>query len=252
MINPMDLTGKHILVTGASQGIGRATAVHISKLGAKVSLIARNEEKLKETLGLLEGENHAIYSFDLKQIEGIGELIKQIVSQGGALNGLVHCAGIAAMRPLAMTKIDFLHEMMLINFYSFVELVRVFSKKQNYETNASIVGISSVAGSNGLKSKVAYCSSKSAMDGAMRALAVELSDKKIRVNTVVPGLIKTGMYEQYVDSAGEEVFERNVLSRQFMGLGETIDVANAVAYLLSDASKFITGTGFVVDGGYLS
>ncbi len=252
MINPMDLSGKHILITGASQGIGKATAIHISRLGAKVALVARNKEKLEDVLSALEGEGHAAHAFDLKQIQDIEGLVKKIVLEAGALNGLVHCAGVATMRPLAMTRTDYLHDMMLTNFYAFIELSRVFSKKQNYVRNASIIGISSVAGSNGLKSKVAYCSSKSAVDGAIRALAVELQDKGIRVNAVIPGFIKTELYDSYIGSTSEEDFERNVLARQVMGLGGTIDVANAVAYLLSEASQFITGTGLVVDGGYLA
>lgn len=252
MINPMDLTGKHVLVTGASQGLGRATAIHISKLGARVSLIARNEEKLNETLEMLEGEGHTMYSFDLKQIESIEGLVKRIVSLEGALNGLVHCAGIATMRPFAMTKSDFLHDMMLINFYAFVELIRCISKKNNYLEGASFIGISSVASQSGVKSKVAYCASKAAMDAATKCIAKELETKKIRVNTVLAGFIKTDLYNMFIDKAGEDAIDSHVLSRQYMGMGEPIDIANAIAYLLSDASKFITGTGFIVDGGYLS
>lgn len=252
MINPMELTGKHILVTGASQGIGREAAIHINKLGAKVSIIARNEEKLFETIKLLDGEGHSFYSFDLKETKNIEKLIDRIVAENGALNGLIHCAGVATMRPLTMTKPDFLHDLMLINFYAFVELVRCCSKKKNFITGASFVGMSSIASQSGDKSKVAYCSSKAAMDAATKCMAEELAQKKIRVNTVVGGFIETDMYQLFIDNAGEEAVEANVLSRQYLGVGEPVDIANAMAYLLSDASKFITGTGFVVDGGYLS
>src|SRR5665648_22091 len=123
MINPMDLTGKHILITGASLGIGRATAEHLSKLGAKLSLVARIIEKLEETLSNLEGDGHFIYPADLKEIDGIGNLIDRIVKDSGVIDGLVHCAGIATMRPLNMTTYNFLHDMMSINYYSFIELV---------------------------------------------------------------------------------------------------------------------------------
>jgi NAD(P)-dependent dehydrogenase (short-subunit alcohol dehydrogenase family) len=252
VINPMDLTGRHILVTGASQGIGRAAAIHISKLGAKVSLIARNEDKLRETIDMLEGEGHTIYGLDLKQTGDIEELIKQIVAENGPLNGLIHSAGIATMRPLPMTTSNFLHDMMLINFYAFVELVRCASKKKNYIAGASFIGMSSVGSQSGDKSKVAYCASKAAMDAATKSMAEELAHKKIRVNTVVGGLIKTDMYNMIVDNAGEDAVDSYVLGRQYLGMGEPLDIANAMAYLLSDASKFITGTGFVVDGGYLS
>lgn len=252
MINPMELTGKHILVTGASQGIGRETAIQICRLGAKVSLISRNEEKLIATLGLLDGKDNEVYPYDLKNIEDIEKLVKLIVSKRGAFDGLVHCAGIATMRPLSMTKYDFLHDMMLINFYAFVELVRCISKKKNHNKGASFVGMSSIASKAGDKSKIAYCASKSAMDAAVRCMAKELEPKKIRVNTVVAGLIKTDMYKEIIDKVGDDSVNLNVLDKQYMGMGEPLDIANSIAFLLSDASKFITGTGLIADGGYLS
>ncbi|MEN3004739.1 SDR family NAD(P)-dependent oxidoreductase [Dehalobacterium formicoaceticum] len=252
MINPMDLSEKLILVTGASSGIGRATAIQLSKLGGKIVLVARSEDKLNETLKMMEGEGHAVYPFDLKGIDKIEGLINQIVQENGALNGLVHCAGIAPMRPLGSTKYDFLHDVMVINFYSFVEVVRCASKKKKFVEGASFIGMSSVGSQSGDKSKIAYCASKAAMDAAIKCMAKELESKKIRVNTVVGGFVKTDMYSAYVDNAGEETFDMLVLGRQYQGMGEPLDIANAMAYLLSDASKFITGTGFVVDGGYLS
>lgn len=252
MINPMDLTGKTVLVTGASSGIGRTTAIHLSRLGANVVLLSRSEAKLADTLSHLEGKGHSMYPFNLKEINSIEDMLKEIVKNHGRLNGFVHCAGIGTMRPLQLTTYDFLHEMMLINFYAFIELVRVAAKKNNHADSASFIAISSATSRRGEKSKTAYCSSKGALDSAVRAMAKELAPKYIRVNSVVPGFIKTGMYEEYIDSTGTEEFEKNVLANQYLGLGEPIDVANAVAYLLSDAAKFITGTGFVVDGGYLS
>ncbi len=251
MVNPMDFAEKHILITGASQGLGRAIAIHVSKLGAKVSLVARNEEKLNDTRSVLTENEHNVFPFDLKNIEKIDELTSHIVGVGGPLNGFVHCAGIGDMRPLAMSKYEFLHNMMLINFYSFVELLRCCSKKKNFLPGASFVGLSSIASRSGDKSKLAYCASKAAIDAATRCAAKELCSKKIRVNTVVAGLIKTEMYDMLVSNAGEEDSMKH-MSRQYLGIGEPIDISNAVTYLLSDSAKFVTGTGFVVDGGYLS
>ena len=116
----MDLTGKTILVTGASAGLCKETAITLSKLGAKVIAVARNAEALKETVSLMDGYDNAYYVFDLKKIDEIETLVKTIVSEHGKLDGLVHCAGIATMRPLKMTTYEFLHDMMLVNFYSFV------------------------------------------------------------------------------------------------------------------------------------
>lgn len=252
VINPMDLTGKHILITGASSGMGKATAIHLSKLGAKLSLIARDEERLKDTLNQLDGEGHFMYLVDLKDIQKIENLIGEIVDISGPLDGLSHCAGIATMRPLSMTNQEFLHDMMLINFYSFIELIRCASKKNRFNKGASFIGMSSIGSKYGDKSKTGYCASKAAMDSAVRCMAKELAYKEIRVNTVVAGLIKTDMYDSFIETAGEESLALNVSTNQYFGIGKPIDVANAIAYLLSDASKFVTGTGFVVDGGFLS
>ncbi len=252
MINPLNLANKSILVTGASSGIGRDTAIHLSKLGANLILVSRKKEKLNETVKNLEGGGHSIYSFDLNNIEEIEVLINNIVNQHGKLCGFVHCAGTQDMRPLQMTKYKFIHDLMLLNFYSFIELSRVISKNVNHENNSSFIAISSVTSFRGEKSRIAYCASKGALDSAIKAMAKELAKKNIRVNSVVPGFIKTEMFDSYIKNIGEEEFNKNILNNQYLGLGETIDIANAIAYLMSDASKFITGTSLIVDGGYLS
>lgn len=253
MTDLIDLSGKHVMVTGASRGIGRAVAVLIAQLGARVSMVARDSTGLEETLSMMDGCDHATYRLDLRDIGAIEPLVKQVVSERGSLSGLVHAAGVATNRPLNVTSPEFVHDMMLINLYSFIELTRALSKKQHYNAPASVVGISSVASvAPGGKSKVAYCASKGAMDGAMRAMAIELSGKGIRVNTVNPGLVNTAIVREYIELVGREAFEQRFLTRQYLGVGEPSDVAGAVAYLLSDAARFVTGTTLVVDGGYLS
>ncbi len=248
MINPMNLNGKTILITGASDGIGKATALLASQLGAKVVMIARSEDKLRTVMNMLEGEDHTWYSYDLKKIDGIEPLIKKLVNENGAFDGFVHSAGISSMRPLKMTNYEFLHDMMLINFYSFIEITRCISKKGNYKKNMSIVAMSSSASVKGDKSKTAYCASKSAIDGAIRAMAKELGDKKIRINSIVAGFIKTYMFERFKEKTGKD--ENDVqFDKYCLGIGEPFDVANAIAFLLSDSSRIITGTGLVVDSG---
>lgn len=145
MINPMDLSNKQILVTGASSGIGRATAIHISKLGAKVVMVARRLDELENTLKMLDGKGHKYYHFDLTTISDIEGFIKNIVKEVGPFDGFVHCAGIGTPRPLAMTKYENVHQIMLINFYAFFELVRVLSKRGSFNPGMSMVGISSIA-----------------------------------------------------------------------------------------------------------
>ena len=249
MTNPMDLTGKHILITGASSGIGRATCILCSQLGAKVSMIARNEERLKETLSLMEGNGHGPYSFDLTQIEGIENLIKGIAAEKGPLDGAVHCAGISTGRPLKTAKYDYVSEMMQINFMPFAELLRILSSKRISSDGASFVGIASVASLSGEKAQGAYAASKAAINGLVHSAAKEMSTRKIRVNSVAFGMINTGMFESFEQAGGNL---EALLSRQYLGVGEPLDAANAIAFLLSDASRFITGTTLIADGGFLS
>lgn len=251
MKNIIDLSNKTILVTGASDGIGKETSKTISELGGKVILVGRSEEKLHAALGELSGEGHAAYAYDLKVLDGIDSFISDAVKKHGALDGMVHCAGESQVRPLKMCNPEFMKDIFDINYFAFIELVRAYAKKKN-NNGGSIVVMSSVGSRRGDKGKLAYTSSKAAVDGAVRTLAKELAEKNIRVNSVVAGMIKTGIYDRYVEKNGEEAMQKFVLSKQYLGVGQTDDIANAISFLLSDAAKFITGTGMVVDGGYLS
>lgn len=243
------MKNKIILVTGASSGIGKETAILLSKIGAKVILVARSENKLKQTFANLENSGHAWYSFDLKNIIEINSLVNKIIKDNGKLDGFVHCAGISELRPLKMTKYDFLHDMMLINFYSFVELVRCISQKGNYSENHSIVAMSSVAASKGFKAKVAYSASKAAIEGSIRSMSKELSDKKIRINSVTAGFVRTEMFERFKDRTA--INENNAeLSQYILGIPGPIDIAKSIVHLLSSNSLYITGNTIVIDSGY--
>ena len=252
MINPMDLSGKNIMVTGASSGIGKGIAIFLSKLGANVIMVARNEEKLKETYGELEPGNHSYYLLDLNQLDEIGSMIGNICSNGKKLNGLVHSAGISLTTPLQYLKLDDLNNIMSVNFYSFVELVKHFSNRKYHESGCSIVAISSISSKVGARGLTAYCASKGALESAIRAMALDLGPKNIRINSIAPGMIETQIYDGLKEIVNKKDFETDLKKRQFMGLGNPEDVAYATAFLLSDASKFITGTTMVVDGGYLA
>ncbi len=252
MYNIVDLTGRQILITGASSGMGRETAILCSKLGAKVVLVARNEVRLQEAMSNLEGDGHAYYSFDLSKVDEIEDFIKMVVSERGAMDGFVHSAGVGSTRPLKLLKPAALREVMEINYFSFVEIIRCLMKKNAYNEGMSIVGISSISSKQGNQTKTAYCASKSAMDASVRCLAKELADKKVRVNAVNPALIKTEIYQQFLNNSGESEDAKNIMQRQYLGIGEPIDVANMIVYLLSDAAKFITGSCVDIDGGRLS
>jgi NAD(P)-dependent dehydrogenase (short-subunit alcohol dehydrogenase family) len=240
------------LVTGASSGIGKAIAIYLSKLGANIIMVARDENRLKETYSELESGNHSYYLMDLNNLDQIGSLMTEVCSNGLRLNGLVHSAGISVTTPLQCLKLSELSNIMSINFYSFIELVKHFSKRNNHEDGSSIVAISSISSMVGARGLTAYCASKGALESAVRAMALDLAPKKIRINTVAPGMIRTPIYSDLKEIVNNNDFENELKERQFMGLGSPEDVACATAFLLSDSSKFITGTSLTVDGGYLA
>ena len=250
MMNPMDLSGKRYIVTGASSGLGRQVCVTLSQLGANVTAVARRENRLRETLLLMEKGEHDCYSYDLSEVEGIESLVYSIVSKNGKYDGAVHCAGIGTLMPIAMSKYSFMKEIMDINFFSFIELVRVLSKKKNTNEGASFVAVSSAASKYTDKCKLGYTSSKGALDSAVKVMAVELgASRKMRFNTVNPGWIRTEMFDMLVEQTGVEHTEKT-LGTHILGIAEPVEVANAIAFLLSPMSSKITGQNVIIDSGW--
>lgn len=247
-----DFSGKHFVVTGASSGIGRATAVFLSKCGARLSIVARRQDMLDETLSLMSGEGHKAYSYDLSDPDGIEALVKQMVSDNGSLSGMVYCAGIAPSRPLKMTKKKDIDSAMTVNFYSFVETMRCLSKKGNYAQDCSCVAISSISSVVGYKGKIAYCSSKAALDASVRCMAQELAEKNIRVNSIQPAWVDTYLYRRFTENWGDNAATGEMVGKQLLGITDPDEIAAMAAYLLSDAAKTITGSAVRVDSGYLS
>lgn len=248
MVNPMDLTGKRILVTGSTGGIGQETAIQLSKLGASIMLCGRNEMKLNETYEKLEGKGHIKFTLNLEDIDSIEVMIKKMVNKFGMLNGFAHCAGVAPMRPLKMTRREDIIKVMDVNLFSFIEIVRCL-QKNHFAEEGSIVVISSIASIKGKTSKMAYSASKSALDGAIRCMVCDLKKKRIRVNSIMPCWVDTKMYSTYIDRYPDTFEVQEIKEKQYMGVTEPIEVANTVAFLLSDAAKTITGTSILIDGG---
>lgn len=251
-MNPMDLSGKQILITGASSGIGRQTAITCSQLGASVALIARREDKLQETVSMLEGKGHIYYVYDLSDVEGIEALVRKMYDERGVIHGFVHCAGVSTPRAIRQMKYEVMQTAMNINYYSFVEIVRCLSAKKRFADGGSIVAISSIASIQGSRANTIYCASKAAIDATIRCMATELGGKGIRVNSVRPGWVATDMYEQYleqnVDKQGAADWVR---SKRLLPITEPYEVANTIAFLLSDATKTITGTAIHIEGGVM-
>lgn len=244
----MDFTNKNIVITGAASGMGRETAIALSKRGAVVVLLDRDEDMLKETYSLLVDGSHRYYVIDLLDVDKIVTLIKEIVSDLGAIYGLVHCAGITSRKPLNMLKPEGFNKIMAVNVYSFIELVKQISKKGNYVNNASFVAISSVSSVRGYRAKTEYCVSKAALDAAIRCIALELVDKHIKVNSIMPGIVMTPMADKTMQM---NVALGNNVEDATQPLGYTLpsEIAETIMFLLDDSVKTITGTTIRVDGG---
>ncbi len=251
----IQMAGKHVLITGGASGIGRQTAISLSELGARVSILDLQEEGLRETLSMLAGEGHTIHTVDLARTEELEPLVVDIVKQSGPFDGFVHCAGIVKNLPLINYKFDRLNKIMLVNFYSWFEITRVLSKKGRFNEGMSVVAISSIAATHGAPAQAAYAASKAAIDGAMRCLAVELGGKGIRFNTVQPAATETAMFVEFMGMKAEmknTEMKIQAPSRQYLGMNAPADVADAIIYLLSPASRRVTGVMLPVDGGYAS
>ena len=241
---------KKYLITGASSGIGAAIAGLIVKSGGTVLIVARDEEKLKAQAEKLGGCPYC--AIDLADVASVNSKLAAALKSFGPVDGFVHSAGIGTVRPLKLCTYDFMKGIMDINFFSFVEIVRLVTKKNNFNEGLSIVGISSVASQEGNQSKTGYCASKAAMDAAIRCMAKELSAKKIRVNSVMPGITKTAIFNQILDNGGDSEDLKSIMARQYLGICEPENIAATVCFILSDEAKFITGSAVAVDSGRLT
>ena len=249
MFNPFTLKEKTIIVTGASSGIGRQCAIDCSKMGAKVILIARNQERLEETLASLDNNDHQVYSYDLTQIDGIKDLVNEIVSSNGKINGLIHAAGIEITKPIKLLEPCDFEMIYKTNNLSGFELMRQLSSIKNMNKGGSIIFISSITAIIGRSGVAAYAASKGAMISATKSFALELANRQIRVNCISPGTILTPMMQNYLNDL-DEISRQKRVDGFPLGLGETTDISNACIYLLSDASRWITGQNIIIDGGY--
>jgi NAD(P)-dependent dehydrogenase (short-subunit alcohol dehydrogenase family) len=248
-INPMDLTGRRFLITGASSGIGRETAILLSQLNARIVLAARNEERLQETLRRLDGEGHSTSCFDLTALDDIPRWFKALAEQFGPFDGLVHSAGIQSMLPLQVLSAQKVERMMSINVSAALMLAKAFRQKGCAASRSSLVLLSSVAGMVGEAGLTAYSASKAALMGLTKSLAMELAPENIRVNCVAPGMVRTEMMRRMTESIPPGQLPA-VEARHLLGFGTPRDVAYAIAYLLADTGRWITGATLVVDGGY--
>jgi len=245
MYNPFSLEGKTILVTGASSGIGRATAIECSKMGATVVITGRNLERLEATFQLLEGVNHLMIATNLNTEDGIETLMKELSN----IDGIVHSAGLTKSLPFQFATRENIDEVMNVNFYAPAEITRRAIKAKKINKNGAIVFVSSVSGiyCSAVASSI-YSASKGAVNGLIKGMALDLATKGIRVNSVNPGVIETSIFDS--GAITEEQLEEDKKRYPLKRFGQPEEVAYAVIYLLSDASKWVTGSNLLIDGGY--
>ena len=245
--NPYSLEGKTILVTGASSGIGQTTAVECSKLGATLVITGRNIKRLQETLYLLDTslfQQHQLLVADLLIEDDIDALVSKI----GSIDGLVNNAGANRVKPISFIQKEDLSYIFENNFFSSALLTKTLLKKKKIKKEGSIVFTSSISAFYNAPGRVLYSSSKAALTSLMKSVAVELANKGIRANAVHPGLVETKFIHE---SLTEEELSANISEYPLNRLGKPEDVAWAIAYLLSDASKWVTGSSLVIDGGFM-
>lgn len=242
--NPFSLVGKTILITGASSGIGRATAIECSKLGATCIITGRNEERLNETLAQMVGEGHQIAVCDLNNSSAIDVMVDSLP----ILNGLVNNAGFNIVSPVQFIKEDDLKKILQTNTIAPIILLQKLLKKKKITKESSVVFTSSLAGI-GINSpgNDMYSATKGAISAFVRNAAIDLAPKKIRVNAVCPGMVHTQLVDHGTYS--EEQLQENMKKYPLGRWGEPNDVAHAMIYLLSDASSWVTGINMILDGG---
>lgn len=246
--NPFSLEKKTILVTGASSGIGRGIAVECSKMGGKIVISGRNQERLNDTLSLLKGEGHFAIKADLsEQLE-----IDSLTENCPVINGCVHCAGIPKICGVKHINRTLLEEIININEIAPILLTSSLLKKKKLQKGASIVFIASMSGVYIANTGEApYSTTKGALSGFVKGAAFELATQGTRVNTICPGLVPTRILGLSNEIFSEEQLKETMYGRYpLKRVGTPEDIANGVIYLLSDASNWVTGINLLIDGGY--
>lgn len=245
--NPFSLVGKTVLITGASSGIGQATAVACSRMGARVFVTARNEERLQQTFEQLnpDVEGHMQLIADLTSQDELERLLEMLPP----LDGAVFCAGNSTTLPLQFGSREKFDEMFNVNFFAPVELLRLIYKKKRLNKGASVVLIASIGGTHSfMPGNGVYGASKAALNSIMKYAAREYASRRVRVNSICPGMVDTPLIHR--GTITEEQLAEDAKKYPLGRYGVPDDIANGAVYLLSDASCWLTGHDLVIDGGF--
>lgn len=245
MQNPFSLEGKTVLITGAASGIGKATAIQCSEMGAKVILVDLNKKGLKDITEIISCKNSEYRSLDLTHQESLSEMVSSLPK----LDGVVSNAGIVLSLLAKFCETKDMERIFKINTFSHINLIQQLISQKKLNKGASIVFTSSMSGVYcGLAGGSLYGATKSAILGYTKALAIELAPRGIRVNTVHPGMIETPLTNGTILS--KELLEEDAKNYPLGRYGKPEEIAYAIVYLLSDATVWMTGSQLLLDGGY--
>jgi NAD(P)-dependent dehydrogenase (short-subunit alcohol dehydrogenase family) len=245
-LNIFSLKGKKILITGASSGIGKQIAITLAEYGASLTLLGRDANRLNEVIDSLPENSHRKFSIDITDSIALTELVNNFVE---SFDGIVFNAGIVEYLPIKFIKTDTIQKIFNINFNANVLLSQQLIKSKKINQNGSIVFISSLSSKLGVAGTALYASSKAALNTYSKVLATELAPKGVRSNCICPGIVRTSVIDQLKQLLSVSILEDSERSYP-LGYNDPIDIAALVIYLLSDASKRMTGSELIIDGGY--
>lgn len=246
----IDFAGRRVVVSGASSGIGRAIAIELSRRGASLILAGRDHSRLEETAGLLATEGAYLMVLDFRRVAMIQGTVKEALASCGPVYGFCHCAGVVETLPLSAITPAGLQALFEVNVVAGLEMAKTLSRRDSMTAEGgSILFVTSIYASVGMPGQIGYSASKGALIAASRTMAVELARRKIRVNTISPGLVHTRLSDTALNRLDAEKTKK-LEEAHPLGVGTPEDVAHAAVFLLAPQTRWLTGTDLIIDGGY--